>query len=89
MFKEYTREEKLKIIKYIVNNDASVFDDMFEVAEGSNLLKQCQCCYKYYVPKDMVDDDPELCKSCHSSIDQWYEDEIVYKEGYEHLVRGK
>lgn len=87
--KTYTREERERIIKYVLNNDVSFFDDMFEAAESHKLLHQCDCCLKYYIPKDMTLEDDKFCKSCHSSIDQSCEDEITYKEAYECIVRGR
>lgn len=87
--KTYTREERERIIKYVLDNDVSFFDDMFEAAESHKLLHQCDCCFKYYIPKDMTPEDDKFCKACHSRIDQSYEDEITYKEGYEWLVRGR
>lgn len=89
MNKKYTRLERERIIKHVLDNDVSFFDDMFEAAEGSKLLQQCDCCLKYYIPKDMAEDNFGVCKDCHSSIDQSFDDEITYKESYECLVRGK
>lgn len=86
--KTYTREERERIIKYVLDNDVTFFDDMFEAAEAHKLLQQCDCCLKYYIPKDMFEDTGD-CKSCYTSIGQSYEDEITYKEGYEWLVRGR
>jgi len=89
MNKKYTRLERERIIKHVLDNDASFFDDMFEAAEGSKLLQQCDCCLKYYIPKDMADDDGDVCKDCHSSIDQSFDDENTREEAYEYLVRGR